>query len=530
MSRWSTVLLLPARRVGRPFACVVLAALVAIVLEASGTIGDGRVGLIDMGFDPQRARLIAALSTEAVIVAIAAFAMGRVLVPSLAGIGLFVVLIAHMFVVATRSALDATGAAGWFDPAGWVITLVALVGAAIVVAWAAGTLAAVARGSFLRALGDARTAFRDRRPRRLLARPTALVITILALLVAGPTFGDMVNYTPDVHMRSGGAQAVGLANASIAPPPSPSLAAPDGGADQAVPPGPSVAAHGSAPVLSAATPWQSWRPKGSGRVTQVAFAAPWTGGRRTTADIWVYTPPGYGTSGHQYPVIYEVPWGQSSWDKIGIFNILDDLTDSGTIPGHIAVFVSETGGPYPDSECMDSPDHREHIETYLTQTIVPYIDATYRTIASPAGRSLLGMSQGGYCVSMLALRHPDLFGTAIAFSGYYQAAIRSGQTANAAFPFDGNQAAITAHSPLALVDQVAPAARDRLLFELSADPTNPFYGAQYQEFAAALRTAGIPEALFPTPLGHGWYAPRAQLPQALTTLAAHEVALGAFGA
>jgi len=71
--------------------------------------------------------------------------------------------------------------------------------------------------------------------------------------------------------------------------------------------------------------------------------------------------------------------------------------------------------------------------------------------------------------------------------------------------------------------------RRRLLIELEADPNNPFYGVQYDQFSSALEAAGIPVALFPTPLGHSWIAPRVYLPAVLTTLAAHEVALGAFG-
>jgi len=502
--------------------------LVAFVIEWSGSITDGRAALIYMGFDPARARLIAALSVEAIVVALAAFATGLALVPSVAGVAVFAILFAHSFVIETLSALSSSGQAGRFDTAGWLVTLGTLIGAAILVAWAAATLATVARAGTIRALVDVRLAMRHRQPRRLLMRPSALVVTILALLIAGPTFSDMVNYAPDVHMRVGGDQAVGLISAGAttpSPEPSPS---PRGGGVAVLPSG--TGGQGPSALLSSARPWLAWRPHGNGSVTEVSFPAPWTGGRSDHATVWIYTPPGYATSGHRYPVIYEVPWGPSGWEKIGIFNILDGLADAGTIPATIAVFVSETGGPYPDSECIDSPDHREHIETYLTKTVAPYVDANYRTIASPAGRSLLGLSQGGYCVSMLALRNPNLFGTAIAFSGYYQAGIRSPQTVNAALPFDGNPAAIAAHSPDMLAAQVAQPMRRRLLIELEADPTNPFYGVQYNQFSSDLEAAGIPAALFPTPLGHSWIAPRVFLPAILTTLAEHEAALGAFGA
>jgi len=505
---------------------VALAVAVAFVLEWSGSIADVRAALLFMGFDPDRARLIAALSVAAMVVAVTAFATGLALVPGIAGVGLFGVLFAHSFVVETRVALSSTGYAGRFDAVGWLATLGTLLVSAIVVAWASATLATVARSATVRALADARSAIRSRRPRSVLLRPVALVATVVAILIAVPTFGDMVNYTPDVHMRVGGDQAVGLVNAG----PVPAVGAPGAsGAPEPVVLPPAGTTLGAPSAVSSERPWMAWRPTGNGTVTQLAFPAPWTDGRATLAGVWIYTPPGYATSGRAYPVIYVVPWGQGGWAQIGIFNDLDGLADAGTIPGTIVVFVSEIGGPYTDSECIDSPDQREHMESYLTQTIVPYVDTNYRTIPSPAGRALLGQSQGGFCVAMLALRHPDLFGASIAFSGYYEAAIHSSQTINAALPFDGSQAAIAAHSPLTLLASVPPKVRHRMLFELSADPTNWFYGVQYRRFSAALEAAGYPVALFPTPLGHSWAASRLQLPEALTTLAGHEAAIGTFG-
>lgn len=526
-SRWSNRQPRLLVRLRRPLAAVALAVLVAVAIEWSGSISDGRAALIYMGFDPARARLIAALSVEAIVVAIAAFVTDLSLVPCVLGVGLFGVLFGDTFVVETRSALSSGGPAGVFDPLGWVITLGTLVGSALVVAWAAATLATALRAATAHAFADLRVLVREHRPRRMLFRPTLLLVVIVALAIAGPVFSDMVNYAPDVHMRVGGDQTIGLVNAGAAAP-SPGASGPPTGGGQVAIPQPAGSGPPPTAYLSSARPWLSWRPRGNGSVTEVTFPAPWTGGSHDQASVWIYTPPGYGSSNRRYPVIYEVPWGPSGWEKIGIFNILDGLTDSGKIPGTIAVFVSETGGPYPDSECVDSPDHRERIESYLTRTVVPYIDSTYRTIASPAGRSLLGLSQGGYCVSMLALRNPNLFGTAIAFSGYYQAGIQSQQTVNAALPFDGDQAAIAAHSPDTLAGQFPPATRGRLLIELEADPNNAFYGVQYDQFASILEGAGIPVALFPTPLGHSWIAPRVFLPATLMTLAAHEVALGAF--
>jgi enterochelin esterase-like enzyme len=192
------------------------------------------------------------------------------------------------------------------------------------------------------------------------------------------------------------------------------------------------------------------------------------------------------------------------------------------------VFVSESGGPYPDSECMNSADGREWFERYVVSTVVPYVDSHYRTIATAPARALFGFSQGGYCAPMLLLRHPGMFGSAIVFSGYFQAAIRSSETPNAWRPYRNNQALIAATSPLLLVPRLSPDVRRSLFLELSASAHESFFGRQYLAFAATLHDNGVPIALFPTPLGHAWAAVRQQLPQVLETLAAHEVAIGVF--
>src|SRR5207248_3939041 len=40
-----------------------------------------------------------------------------------------------------------------------------------------------------------------------------------------------------------------------------------------------------------------------------------------------------------------------------------------------------------------------------------------RTVRSRSGRAVAGLSQGGFCSMSYAARHPDLFGTALSYSG-----------------------------------------------------------------------------------------------------------------
>ena len=56
-------------------------------------------------------------------------------------------------------------------------------------------------------------------------------------------------------------------------------------------------------------------------------------------------------------------------------------------------------------------------ETYHVGELVPWIDATYRTVAAKRGRAIAGLSMGGYGALSYAARHPDTFAAAASFSG-----------------------------------------------------------------------------------------------------------------
>jgi enterochelin esterase-like enzyme len=356
----------------------------------------------------------------------------------------------------------------------------------------------------------------------------------VTLAATGPVLGDMLNFGPQVRMTDGGSLPVGLFGGGGG--------GGGGGSDgDAVGgPGASNGPQGMSPSQPAggvtrgstasARPWEAWRPSGAGRQVSLSFAAPWTGGTSRTAAVAVYLPPGYDQGARHYPVVYEVPWSIRSWSgAIALPQLLDSLIDQGLMPPEIAVFVSQTGGPYPDSECADSFDGREHFESYLVDTVVPFIDATYHTIPTPAARSLVGFSQGGFCTPNLLFHHPDTFLAALSFSGYYSAGIVSPQTINAARPFGNESALIAANSPVLEAARLQPQVRAGLFLVISGDPSEAFYGPQIRTFAAKLQQDAIPFGLLPDNHGHAWTAVRDQFPTAMEFLAARQVKLGVFG-
>jgi enterochelin esterase-like enzyme len=497
--------------------------LVVAALHASGWLRGSDATLEVMGFDPDRARLISALLAVALACALSVLAGGSLAATVLLGVAGFAALFGRTFLDETVAAVNASGSDGRFDPAGWVLSVVAFLVAAAVVSWAAATLVARVRSS---AIDAGRTLVRWRRdqdPRRDLIAPLTALLAVVLVVVSLPVLGDMLNYAPDVRMRAAAALPPPLAGDGGGPVASDgALATPAGSPG---PDGSQVTA-----TLSKTRPWTAWRPTGTGTVTTVTLPAPWVGGTYSTATLEVYLPPGYGQGNRAYPTVYEVPWDIEPWSEaIHVQGLLDSLIDSASIPAEVVVFVSEKGGPFPDAECVNSHDGREWYERYLTDTVVPYVDSHFRTLPAAAARTLVGFSQGGYCGPMLLLRHPDLFASAIAFSGYYEAGIRDAAAPNAWRPFANDRALIAATSPLSIVQKVAPSLRRQLFVVLSANPNEVFYGPQYHAFVAVLQAAGVPTGLMPTNRGHAWAAVRGQLPTALQLVAAHQAAEGVFG-
>jgi enterochelin esterase-like enzyme len=214
------------------------------------------------------------------------------------------------------------------------------------------------------------------------------------------------------------------------------------------------------------------------------------------------------------------------WDgATGAKAALDLLIDSGAIPPTIVVFIDSGDGPYPDSECADSVDGREWFDRYVSKAVVPWVDSKYRTIAKPAARAIMGNSQGGYCAAILTLRHPDIFGTAISFSGYFHAGVVG---SNSGTPFNDDPTALDAASPDIVLGQLAPSVRADLYFVVVSDPKQDLYGPQAASFDQLLTAGGYPHLMLSAEIGHGWVEVRENFPTAVEVWASRMVKTGVF--
>ncbi len=131
----------------------------------------------------------------------------------------------------------------------------------------------------------------------------------------------------------------------------------------------------------------------------------------------LYLPPGYETSGRRYPVIYWLHGsGGDESSGLWIAGELNKAIAAGLVPPMMMIFPN--GGK--KTEYRDWQPQNILIETMIIRELIPYVDANYRTIASPLGRGVEGMSMGGNGAMKLALKYPEVFGSVVAYAGSYK--------------------------------------------------------------------------------------------------------------
>lgn len=263
-------------------------------------------------------------------------------------------------------------------------------------------------------------------------------------------------------------------------------------------------------------------PSGVSRIVYLGLAAPWLDAGTKTEEVTVYLPPGYDAGpATRYPTYYEAPFTFWLWNSgIHIQKMLDAMILQGVIPPSLFVFTNAGGdGPYADSECADSFDGRETMDYFLSVTVPAYIDKHYRTIAKPGARTTFGMSEGGFCAASLVMRHPDVFGAAIPFSGYFTA---GAPTPASKLPFGNSPSLIARYSPNFLATGLKAPVRENLYFVIVAQPGQIFYGTQSATFATTLSDAGYRYDLIDSGQPHGWPQVRDELARALILVATRQ--------
>ena len=214
---------------------------------------------------------------------------------------------------------------------------------------------------------------------------------------------------------------------------------------------------------------------------------------------FVYLPPGFSTS-RRYPVIYllhGLPGDPDEYvDAVRRQDVADALISEGAARPFIAIvpaagpdvhYNGEWAGPW---------------ESYLLR-VVDWADRTLPTIRNPAGRTLAGLSAGGYGAVDIGLRNRGLFGRIESWSGYFTP-LHDGPFKRA----DGELLAENDPTKLAPAE-ARELRRARTRFFLSSGPTHSHWAKEEQTiaFAQELRLLALPVTLelFPSRRGE-WTA------------------------
>ena len=162
------------------------------------------------------------------------------------------------------------------------------------------------------------------------------------------------------------------------------------------------------------TPWDgtTWNnPSGAPGLTHSSFVSAST---KQTIGFNIYLPPTY-SSGSNFPVVYWL--NERTADENSAVNanagVLQNELNSLIVAGAVQPMIAVFGNGGQDSKFMNPGLGAPAYSNYMGETqffeLMNYIDATYKTNASKAGRALQGFSMGGQGCEHIGFKFPELF-------------------------------------------------------------------------------------------------------------------------
>jgi enterochelin esterase-like enzyme len=240
--------------------------------------------------------------------------------------------------------------------------------------------------------------------------------------------------------------------------------------------------------------------KQKGTVEHIQVASPALGGR--SQDVYVYLPPGYAAHRQRrYPVMYLLhgfpgrPLAFLLTVRMGV--VEDELVAKRAAQPLILVMPFGSTGTFTDKEWANGVTPDEAWATFVSRDVVDAIDARYRTIATPDGRAIAGLSEGGYGAVNIAVQNPDEFRVAESWSGYMRAPHDHSI-------FGRNLEGVTANSPLDAIAAAAPALKAAHTYIWFYSGTTDPLRRQNRAFASELARLDLPHRYYEFRGGHNW--------------------------
>ncbi len=140
--------------------------------------------------------------------------------------------------------------------------------------------------------------------------------------------------------------------------------------------------------------------------------------------VLVYLPPGYDDEPQRrYPTVYVLMgyggyvsmWRNRTPFRQPFVETADQVFATGGAPPVIVVYV-DAWTKYGGSQYVDSTGTGKY-HSYLCDEVVPWVDASYRTMADREHRAVSGKSSGGFGAMITPMLRPDLFGALATHAG-----------------------------------------------------------------------------------------------------------------
>ena len=183
----------------------------------------------------------------------------------------------------------------------------------------------------------------------------------------------------------------------------------------------------------------------------------------------------------------------------------------------IIVLPDDNGSFFGDTECVNGP--LGHAETYLTVDVPTFVHKRFGATIDPDQWAIGGISEGGTCALVLALRHPDVYRHVLDISGdpYPNVGVGpNGETRATQHLYGGDASQWAAHNPISLMES-HPFPGDSAWFAAGAQDSSHLRAAHM--LAAAAKRACITTIFTSSPGGHSFMYFKVALRDALPWLA-----------
>jgi S-formylglutathione hydrolase FrmB len=228
----------------------------------------------------------------------------------------------------------------------------------------------------------------------------------------------------------------------------------------------------------------------------------------------IYLPMSYQSSpAKKYPVLYFLHGlfeDEMRWSARGQTDqVMDRMIAEGKI-GEFIVAIPFGGSSF----YTNTRDGSERWEDVIVTEFVPMIESTYRVTASKSSRGISGTSMGGYGALKIAMKHPDMFGSASAHSAVLlqdlsAAKVSGGRLARFQALFDriyGINTDLTyweSNNPMTLAKDTKKLNGLKLYFDCGTEDDFGFEVGTRQ-LDELLTKAGYPHESHLYPGNHGW--------------------------